>query len=412
MTSERPFLEELRDALEQWQRQGIVSAGQARRILAYYGLVPHTAEDVTGRGRLASIVAILGAILVGIGIILFVASNWQRLDRLVKVAVLLVTMVAAYAGGIRLHYPPGRYPRVGSALIFLGSVMFGASIFLAGQIYHVPEGNPMLLAAWAAGAFAVAYAAMLRPSLYLAILAAIAWYVFQLMDWHIEQMRTAGLMAIGAFIPYGLLFFGLGELQGTTERTRQLSAPFVRLGLVVALAAVWAFSFADLWRAFGSRTSTGGSEATGPGSTYLAVSFALFAVVAAATAVWGARRVGFGRASLLELAGVGVLLLSSLLVVFHPLGDAAQYALFFNTLLLASVLWAIVLGIWSRREAPINVGLGFFVLLVTARYFDFFFSFMDRSIAFIAGGLLLMGGGYLLERSRRRLLQSMRSEEA
>jgi uncharacterized membrane protein len=411
MSARRPFQEELPDALELWQRQGLVSQGQARRILAYYGLAPQTVEEAGGRGRLASIVAILGAVLVGIGVILFVGSNWQHLDRYQRVGLLLAAMLAAYAAGFRLKYRPGNYPRIGASLIFLGTVVFGANLFLVAQIYHVSAPEPTLLAIWATGAFATAYAAASRPSLYLGIIVAVAWYGFQLAAWHIERLGASSLIGLAAFVSLGLLLVGVGEVQRSFRRTESFSAPFVRLGLVVTLAAVWVFSFADVWRAIGSMSSSlGSASVAGPALDYLIASFVLFSVVAAALAAWAFRRLGIDRTSVFEAAGVAVLLLSSLLVVFHPLSEAAHYAVVFNAVLLSAVVWAIILGVWSRREALINIGLAFFVLLVAARYFDFFFSFMDRSLAFIGGGLLLMGGGYLLERSRRRLLLSMRVE--
>lgn len=413
MASGRPFLDELQEALEQWQRQGIVTAVQSRRILAYHGLAPLTVEEVRGRGRLTSILAILGAVLVGIGVILFVASNWQRLDRLPKVILLVTAMVAAYGAGFRLQYQPGNYPRIGAALTFLGTFVFGANVFLIAQIYHVQAGEPQLLALWSAGAFAMAYAASSRPSSYIAILVAIAWYGYQLSAWHIERLGAASLIGLAAFIPYGLLILGLGEFQGSFARTRPFSIPFVRLGLVAIFAMLWIFSFADLWRSVGSmRAGADGLGDTGTASLYLNASFLLFSAAAIALFALSVRRLGIDRASILESAGAAALLLSSLLVVFHPFADAAQYALTFNALLLAAVVWAIVLGIWTRREALVNIALCFFVLVVVARYFDFFFSFMDRSLAFIGGGLVLLAGGYLLERSRRRLLLSIRTEEA
>jgi uncharacterized membrane protein len=409
----RPFREELPEALELWQRQGLVSQGQARRILAHYGLAPQTVEEAGGRGRLAAIVAILGAVLVGIGVILFVGSNWQHLDRYQRVGLLLAAMLAAYAGGYWLNYRPGNYPRIGASLIFLGTVVFGANLFLVAQMYHVSANEPMLLALWSAGALAMAYAAVSRPSLYLGILVAVAWYGFQLAAWHVERLGASSLIGLAAFVSYGLLLVAVGEVQRSFRQTGSFSTPFVRLGLAVTLAAIWLFSFADVWRAIASMAAGPATpEVLGPALDYLIASFVLFSVAAVVLAAWGFRRQGIDRTSVFEGVGVAVLLLSSLLVVFHPLSEAAHYALVFNVVLLAAVVWAIVLGVWSRREALINIGLAFFVLLVVARYFDFFFSFMDRSLAFIAGGLLLMGGGYLLERSRRRLLLSMRVEEA
>lgn len=68
-------------------------------------------------------------------------------------------------------------------------------------------------------------------------------------------------------------------------------------------------------------------------------------------------------------------------------------------------------GVWSRREAFVNIGLGYFVLLVFSRYFDMFFSLFDRSLVFVGAGGLLLLGGYVLKQSRRRLLNTMQTVE-
>lgn len=94
MAPERPFLDELQGELDLWQRRGLVSSAQARRILAHYGLAPLVEEEARRTRRLAAIVGVLGAALVGAGVILFVASNWQQLDRPQKVALLLAALVA------------------------------------------------------------------------------------------------------------------------------------------------------------------------------------------------------------------------------------------------------------------------------------------------------------------------------
>ena len=44
---------------------------------------------------------------------------------------------------------------------------------------------------------------------------------------------------------------------------------------------------------------------------------------------------------------------------------------------------------------------------VLARYFDTFWSLMDRSLFFMAGGVLLLAGGGWLERRRRALLRDI-----
>ena len=153
------FLAQLPVELDEWQRRGLIGAGQARRILALYGLTVPVAGEARRQGRLAALAGVLGAVLTGVGVILFVASNWQRMDRPLKVVLLLGMLLAAYGVGYWLKLGRAERPGVGEGFIFLGSIIFGANIFLIAQIYHVRVGEPLLLAAWSAGAFATAYAA-------------------------------------------------------------------------------------------------------------------------------------------------------------------------------------------------------------------------------------------------------------
>jgi uncharacterized membrane protein len=64
-----------------------------------------------------------------------------------------------------------------------------------------------------------------------------------------------------------------------------------------------------------------------------------------------------------------------------------------------------------RYTAYINIGLLFFVLDVIARYFDFFWKLLPRSIFFIIGGIMLLLGGVILEKKRRKILASFNLKE-
>ena len=69
------------------------------------------------------------------------------------------------------------------------------------------------------------------------------------------------------------------------------------------------------------------------------------------------------------------------------------------------------LGYLNKNPAYINIGLLFFVLDVIARYFDFFWKLLPRSLFFIGGGLILLAGSVILERKRRVVLQSFEAKE-
>jgi uncharacterized membrane protein len=84
-----------------------------------------------------------------------------------------------------------------------------------------------------------------------------------------------------------------------------------------------------------------------------------------------------------------------------------------NIVFAAAIIGTIVLGYMKRYTPYINIGLLFLVLDVIARYFDFFWKLLPRSVFFIVGGLILLLGGVFLEKKRRKVLASfnMREEE-
>ncbi len=80
-----------------------------------------------------------------------------------------------------------------------------------------------------------------------------------------------------------------------------------------------------------------------------------------------------------------------------------------NALLLALEVGCIWVG-WSRAQPGlINWGLTLFFIHLMTRYFDLFFNMLGSGAAFIGAGALLLLGGFMLERQRRRLLETMPS---
>ena len=107
----------------------------------------------------------------------------------------------------------------------------------------------------------------------------------------------------------------------------------------------------------------------------------------------------------------GVLFLAVLFPDIPAGGDGTWGRLIFNLLFAAGIIGLICLGYIRRYPPYINIGLLFFVLDVTARYFDFFWKLLPRSIFFIVGGLILLAGGMFLERKRRAVLDSFQMRE-
>ena len=67
-----------------------------------------------------------------------------------------------------------------------------------------------------------------------------------------------------------------------------------------------------------------------------------------------------------------------------------------------------MVGYLEDEPAVVAVGIVAVGVDVLARYFDFFWDFLPRSIGFVGAGLLLLGLAWLLERQRSRLVGSTR----
>lgn len=98
-------------------------------------------------------ILLVGAILVGAGILSFIAGNWSALSDWSKFFILLVSMMVLYLSG---WYLEPSYPRTSYSMYVIGLLIYGAGIFLIGQTFHLGSEAGNAFVAWAAGALALA----------------------------------------------------------------------------------------------------------------------------------------------------------------------------------------------------------------------------------------------------------------
>ena len=140
-----------------------------------------------------------------------------------------------------------------------------------------------------------------------------------------------------------------------------------------------------------------------------AAALAIICAVVSLTIDWTRKRLVYTFPS--DLAGIVFFVAVGYLAFFLPFKSPASHAIAFNLVLFAGIFGLIFLGHFRGESSFVNIALLFFGLAVISRYFDFAWELLPRSVFFILGGLLLLGGGMLLERLRRRTLRQMRAVE-
>ena len=66
-------------------------------------------------------------------------------------------------------------------------------------------------------------------------------------------------------------------------------------------------------------------------------------------------------------------------------------------------------GYLRGKEAWVNIGLAFIGINILARYFEYSWGLLDRSLIFVAAGAILLLGGYVVERGRQTMLERIRT---
>lgn len=124
---------------------------------------------------LANVLAILSAVLIGFAVMSFVAANWQDMPRILRLGLLIAALWASYAiAGLLARRGMDGFA---GAAILLGVAIFGGSIMLISQMYHM-HGNPAdAVLVWAGGALLAGIVLRSNPSLAFAMVLVVYWAI-------------------------------------------------------------------------------------------------------------------------------------------------------------------------------------------------------------------------------------------
>ena len=101
---------------------------------------------------LAGVLATLAEVLVGFGVMSFVAANWQDMSKLVRLMVIAAGLWGAFGGAGWLA--ERNHPYFADAALLAGVAIFGAGIMLIAQMYHMDGHPPDAVLLWGVGALA------------------------------------------------------------------------------------------------------------------------------------------------------------------------------------------------------------------------------------------------------------------
>ncbi len=418
-------------ALPELMEQGILTGETAEKIKAYY----KTKEQEQPQ-RMNIVFGIIGGVLVGLGIILIVAHNWDELSRPVKIIFSFLPLITSQLFcGYSLLKKRDNKTWIESSAVFLFFAV-GASIALVAQVYNIPGSQGSFLFTWMLLCFPLIY---IMPSsmvslLYIAGITAYAvedgygyraaddyhyWWLFLLAvphylllvkkypggnftffhHWVLPLSLTICLGTLGTsqgeyiFIAYMSLFgaFYLLGVSAWFNFKRIISNGYLIIGSLGTMCILLALSFKWFWEElrYGQKQMLMPELIAVLGTTAMAI-FLLFKNI----------RSRAGQ----PINPMGFIFLLFIGIFFIGLSYTLAGIILMNLLVLAAALFTMQRGHRLNSLGTLNYGLLIIAVLVVCRFFDTNISFVIRGLLFIA-----VGAGFFMANSR--LLKKRKQHE-
>lgn len=375
--------------LRRWTDAAIIDAATAERIRAYEDL------QADSRGlRLHVLVALaLGGITLGAGVLLFVAAHWEDLSPSGRFALVLLMVVVFH---VAAAFVANRFRNLATALHGLGTVALGAGIFLAAQIFNLQEHWPSGFMLWALGA-AIGWALLRDPVQ--ATMAAVLAPTWLASEWLLVIERTRGNGDRIVFT--GLLLLAITYLtcvsDEKTSYIRRSVAVIGGIAIIPSAAALALVGREPIYSWLKPLRLSVALEAFG-----WAMAFGLPLALAI-----GLRK----RAAVMNLAAAAWVWALGAVSVWSENPSSARYIVETLGPYLLCGIGSVGLVAWGIKEARrerINLGIVGFALTILVFYFSNVMDKLGRSASLIGLGILLLLGGWELERLRRRLVAEVK----
>ncbi len=434
------FRAALKQELPAWVQEGIMTEDGAQRIATRYDLDNLSKES---SNLLAAAIFTFGGLLLGGGLISFVAANWEEIPTFVQVAMLFITLLAFHLGGYWLWHQKG-WSRLGHALVFTGCLVFGANIGLMAQIFHISGDWYNGFGAWALGSLVMAYGARSWITGLLALVTSVIWFqgissdhpstwmlivplamaaVFLPLAWQLgsrvlyvatfagitftlcslaAERHSDGRYVLMTMIVSGFVTWAVGEFHRVKKLRPEFGNPAAAFGLLILAGSAYVWSFHWWWEFHDWVTRSADAPAL---KYYWAIPTVVIAVIGLLLVARMMQELSASGSRKLLVFGISVastILIACALIGGAKRGDVAMLTISVNIAALIIAAVAIAIGVLDERRMAFWAGTLFTVLLILSRFLEYETSLLTKSAAFTLCGVAMIGAGISYENHLRR----------
>lgn len=397
--------------------------------------------------------AIMGACLLGLAILTFIAANWAALSPIARLGVMIVIIWGTFSSSAMAF--ARAHASLGHAFALIGVIAFGGAIILTAQSFNISAFRNTGVLIWTCGALLTAIVLPSRPVLILSGLLGSAWVILESVNpyapdilwgyvlvWlvtavlanRLESKATWHLITIGLLIWVGYSLWQMGD-RGTltvmevqalyTLMAGSLAITAISLwdrdwlgtGLLgywaatVSLLMAWTLQFSLMELSETASDQRWADIAGTQSPSFLIPAFISAGVISLLTGLRLVRqRIPLSLGAAIILASVSTIALPFLARIGGPdLVFALRLGV--GALIYAVSITLILQGQSSQKGFLGGLGIALFILQTLYIYTVLFGSLMNTAVFFLVGGLLLIGLSMGLTRLQRRMSDREQAQE-
>ncbi len=374
--------------ITRWLEKGLIDKQTALALLK------EAKEEKAKNHKLKLNIAIYttSIVLIGMGIISFIAANdWilQLFNKfeILKIILMLALTSASLLGGYHLAYEKKNYPRLGNALVFLSTLLIGGTYALIGQTYNINANNSGLMFMWLISVVPLAYLYKSKAINFLSIVLYILGICFYFGD--ISSRISINALYVPLIV--GTSLYTIGNIPFILNKFNKFSLNYKLIGLVPIFWIFLAATCAD-------DTSIRCDE-----PVYF---ITLFMVLALNFVNFFINKFDKnGNLLKIETGFITTVLLFLLMLISIPNFGGIFIMLLAHIFIITIITYGYNYGYKFKDAKIVGIVNWFLVIYLTLNYCRWSWNFMEKTLFFLIGGFALLSLGIFLERKQRGLKQ-------
>ncbi len=306
-----------------------------------------------------SILLTVGAVLIGLGILSFIASNWIYFGKMTKFLLIILTYLAVNAIS---YVSQHKYPKTSRSFIYIGVAIFGAGIFLIGQIFNFNGSFTQAFLLWAVGILPLT---MITKDKLMMIFLHLLLFVY------LNGLFVKDELSIILLLIIPIIYLSLKRFDSS---------------FILFITNILALNF--IWYLF--------NKVAGMDSSMVVILFFIIGLLLYFI------KIPY-HSNVFKLIGNIQFSIMGFIMTFRNIWN--DFDVIKNTDIPVHIIFAVlffVFLLYLVRQQNL-VALIFIGITIFRFYFDTLYSFLPKSIFFFIGGVILLGFGYYFENKRRRI---------